>query len=96
MLEKLNLKDLPAWVIVTFAGVIIFLFSLLMSAKDDVRMAEIEKGRAIADKEKAIADCEALRRGETEKALAEWKGYYEALKKEQEAKINQLKRIYRK
>lgn len=86
MLEKLNLKDLPVWVIVTFSGVIAALFSLLLTAQSDLRKAE-------AAKERAVAECEAMMRKKVETELAEWKASFAAMKADQEAKLKQLEKI---
>ena len=89
MLEKLNLKDLPGWVIVTFSGVIGVLFWLFVKAKDDLRLSEIEH-------KKELAACREEYQKRVDNDLSEWKASYAALKKEQDEKLNELRKIRRK
>ncbi len=88
MIEKLNLKDLPGWVILTFAAVITFLFASLIEAKNELRRSEVEH-------KAELAACRSDYQKRVDSDLAEWKANYIALKKEQEEKMKELKKYKR-
>jgi len=89
MLEKLNMKDLPGWVIVSFSAVIITLFGLLIKAKDDLRVSDIEHRID-------LAKCREDQQKKADGELSEWKAAFAALKKENEEKMSELKKIKRR
>ena len=89
MLEKLNMKDLPGWVIVSFSAVIITLFGLLIKAKDDLRVSDIEHRID-------LAKCREDQQKKADGELSEWKAAFSALKKETEEKMSELKKIKRR
>jgi hypothetical protein len=86
MLEKLNMKDLPGWVILSFSAVIITLFLQLLKAKDELRVSDVEHRID-------LAKCREDQQKKADGELSEWKAAFAALKKENDEKMIELKKI---
>jgi len=86
MLEKLNMKDLPGWVIVSFSVVIVALFWQLVEAKDALRVSDIEHRID-------LAKCREDQQKKADGELSEWKAAFAALKKENDERMSELKKI---